>query len=158
MLLPLLCLLATGTPDDLTIRVEKDPRIVEVSWRISADSAAAKTPLEFESASRHLKLVVEENGKKGPPVFARYSRSKTHLILRPRYPLLRGVTYVVEASSADGTRQTKTIRVPVAPKTEPPRVTQIFPSGKVVPANCLKFYIHFSSVRIQSIRLFALPI
>jgi len=144
MLLSLLCLLATGTPDDLTVRVEKDPRIVEVSWRFSADSPAAKTPLDFESASRHLKLVVEEDGKQGPPIFARYSRSKTHLILRPRYPLLRGVTYSAEALLADGTRLKKTFRVPDAPPTDRPEVTQIFPSGKVLPANCLKFYIHFS--------------
>lgn len=144
MLIPLLCLLATGTRDDLTIRVEKDPRIVEVSWRIPADSAAAKTPLEFESASCHLRLAVVDKGKPGPPIFARYSRSKSHLNLKPRYPLLRGVTYLVEAMSADGTRQTKTIRVPRLPKADLPHVTKIFPSGKIIPANCLKFYIHFS--------------
>lgn len=144
MLLPLLCLCTAGMPDALTIQIDRETGIARISLRVASNVAAAENSLKFETASQWLKLsVVKADGQTGPPVFARYTRSATHLILRPRYPLLSRVNYVVEGRSGNRTL-VRQVTIPVPKAARPPRVTQVFPSSRTIPANCLKFYIHFS--------------
>ena len=141
----------TTSDDRLTIRLLDGDRNVDVELRLSAGEMKSllndKDVPPFDSASRILWLaVVDTDGSVGPPVFARYRESATGDVLRltPRYPLLPGVTYRAIARLADGTRLEKTHQVAAALPTAPPKVTAIFPSGDILPANCLKFYIHFS--------------
>lgn len=145
--IPLLVLSLTAAVEEpLTIRSGDDPRIVEVSFQVVPEQvAAANGKLEFEAATRHLKLVVvNEGGEHGPPVFGTYRLVKSRLVFEPRYPLLRGVKYTVIGTPNQGKLITKSFVVSSESNSQPPRVVAFFPSGKVLPANCLKFYIHFS--------------
>ena len=143
-----LCLLgqvSTGlsiTPD------LKDDRHVVVSIPLSVDlkTALAKSakPTDFEFASKYLQISVvnDETEKAGPAIFARYQITATHLVLKPKYPLLRGVRY--QATANIGDKSFKQFYKPAEKKTPAPKVTKIFPTNHVLPANCLKFYVHFS--------------
>ena len=67
------------------------------------------------------------------------------LVFTPQFPLMAGQTYRATYTFGDGGPAAlfTDYRVP-AKTTAAPRVTDIFPSGQTVPANHLKFYIHFS--------------
>nr|MBC8291339.1 hypothetical protein [Planctomycetota bacterium] len=143
---PFLILSLAAFPEPLTVDVGKDPRQVVVSFRVVVDQLERKEgKLDFEAATPHLKLVVvDEDGTDGPPVFGRYSLVESRLVFKPRYPLLPGVKYAAIGKTIKGKPIRSSFVVPEPAKSKPPQVTDFFPSGKTFPANCLKFYIHFS--------------
>lgn len=145
-MLPILILSLATFAEPLTIDVGRDPRQVVVSLPVVEDRFETKGGnLEFEFGTPHLKLVViNENGGEGAPVLGRYSVKESRLVFRPRYPLLRGVKYAAIGWTTKGEPVRRSFVVPAPGKSKPPRVTGFFPSGKTLPANCLKFYIHFS--------------
>lgn len=143
---PILIFSLATFAEPLTVHVSKDPRLVEVSLQVVTDQiATAGGKIQFESATPHLKLVViNEDGSEGAPVFGRYSLQDSRLVFRSRYPLLPGVRYAAIGRTVKGKPVRSSFVVPELGKSKPPRVTGFFPSGKALPANCLKFYIHFS--------------
>lgn len=64
----------------------------------------------------------------------------------PRYPLQAGLTYRVRLETGRPVAaQDFLVEVPASDSQERVRVEGIYPSGEVVPANLLRFYIHFSA-------------
>ena len=143
---PILIVGLTTFVEPLTVDVGKEPRLVEVSLQVVRDQVeATEGSIEFEAAIPHLKLVViNEDGSEGAPVFGLYTLQNSRLVFRPRYPLLPGVKYAAIGWTAKGKPVRSVFVVPSLGKSRPPRVTGLFPSGRTLPANCLKFYIHFS--------------
>lgn len=143
---PILILTLAAVPQPPVIEVGKDPRQVVVSFPVGNVQPAAQVgTLEFDKATPHLKLVVVDgDGTDGPPVFGRYSLMKSRLVFQPRYLLLPGVKYAAIGRTANGRPVRTSFVIPKPAACEPPRVTGLFPSGRILPANCLKFYIHFS--------------
>jgi hypothetical protein len=88
-------------------------------------------------------LVDAKSGKTGPPMFGAYQRRGPHLVFRPRFALEPGQLYrayvgdVKEAATTD-------YRMPSLAPATPAYVVKVFPTGDVLPANHLKFYIYFS--------------
>ena len=86
-----------------------------------------------------------------PAMAARRTLRADSLELRPLVPLVRGGTYRAEFTRAGVSGQTADsgvlaveYRVPSLPRAAAPRVVSLTPSGPVVPANHLKFYVTFS--------------
>jgi hypothetical protein len=76
----------------------------------------------------------------GPPVLADYRVENGILYCTPRHPLVPGRLY--HAADRDGNRTE--IRLPERPPGKAARVDAIYPGAERLPANLLKFYIHFS--------------
>jgi len=84
------------------------------------------------------------DGTLGPNIFSNYRCQKTSLILAPRFSLVSGQSYVATLRTNGRTTATLLHRVPIVYHTDPPAVEAIYPTGNRLPANHLKFYIHFS--------------
>ncbi len=89
----------------------------------------------------------------GPALLGDYEITGNKLRLLPRFPLLAGESYVATFDPAALNLKrpltspailTTTYRAPIDPTISQPRLTSIYPSGDVVPANHLKFYLVFS--------------
>lgn len=142
----LLLTLATGDKPSISLREVDGPRRIEITLTVSPADARQFTRdgISNDAASKLLRVcVVNADGDRGPAVFAKYAIENRKLILRPRFSLLPGVTYLAIGKDASGNEATKKWTVPRA-KTETPEVTAVYPSGETVPANCLKFTVHFS--------------
>jgi hypothetical protein len=144
-----MCLCYVGQLND-EIAITRDPaddRFVEASLKLTtalkSALAEAKDPTDFDFASELFHLaVVDRRGNVGAPIFASYSVTATRFVLKPKFPLLRGVRYRVIANVSGKKLQRSYFAA--KKKTAAPTVSRIFPSSSKLPANCLKFYIHFS--------------
>lgn len=103
-------------------------------------------PLDPALGERWLRLVlVDERARKlGPPILADYSVRGGVLRLAPRYGLSPGQLYRAILDLPGRDPATSDHRVPSRPTSRPARVESIYPSGDRLPANLLKFYVHFS--------------
>ncbi|MBG87182.1 MAG: hypothetical protein CMO80_09820 [Verrucomicrobiales bacterium] len=91
-----------------------------------------------------LTLHLRAPGKLGPPIFADIRRSHGKLILTPRFNLSRGKTYRAILSIPDRPQVVADYTVPRREGLKSPEIVAIWPTTKTVPANLLKFYLHFS--------------
>jgi len=80
-----------------------------------------------------------------PAVLGLYSVEQGRLVFRPRYPVAAGVNYRVVFHPPGGTAVEQTIAGPPRPVNSVARVTAVYPSADVLPANLLRFYIQFSA-------------
>ena len=94
-----------------------------------------------------------------PPVAARYAVVADRVELHPRFPLERGLAYVVAfrpavlaarlggatGGGAEAAIVLESFELPRVEVTPTTRVTAIHPSAGVVPENLLKLYLHFSA-------------
>lgn len=80
-----------------------------------------------------------------PPLLGQYSVEAGELVFRPRFPLSPGM-HVRAVFQAPGSWEVEeSFDVPAGPAAEATtRVTQVYPTASVLPANALKFYIYFS--------------
>jgi len=99
-----------------------------------------------------LSIVDEQTGAIAEqPILADYNLDGNQLRLTPRFPLSPGEDYAatISATAAPNTSSTRrpslTLRfsVPARPTPERPEILAVYPSGDVVPSNCLKFYVQF---------------
>lgn len=90
----------------------------------------------------------------GEPLLGSYSRSGAVLTFTPRFPLAPGCRYRAELILEGKSAGVAEYAVPESKASEPPRVEAIYPSTDVVPANLLKFYIHFSKPMREGPELF----
>lgn len=88
--------------------------------------------------------LLDEEGREGPPILGETLQRGGERIFTPKYGLSRGLRYRATLQRPDGSKVTATYRVPVLPKSEPAVVRQVYPSASTLPANNLKFYLHFS--------------
>lgn len=82
--------------------------------------------------------------KIGPAMFADTAWRDRRLTLTPRFGLSRGRLYRGVLSGPERSQITADYRVPKAVDLRPPAVSAIWPTAKRLPANLLKFHIHFS--------------
>ncbi len=97
--------------------------------------------------------VVPAGGKpRGPAVIGAYRVDGGVLRFEPRYPFVPGVRYEAvfdparsPVTSAWNLSAVKREFSLARPKTEPARVTRVYPTADRLPENLLKFYLHFSA-------------
>ncbi len=88
-----------------------------------------------------------------PPMLGTYRVEDGLIRFQPRFPLERGVRYraVFHAARLPGAAHSRSAVLiagfqPPAAQSEPATVvSQVYPSGDVLPENLLKFYVHFSA-------------
>ena len=78
-----------------------------------------------------------------PPILGTYKIENQAIYFKPRFPFRLGLTYYTNDSGRDFMESTFLLEKPTS--ITPTTVTNIFPSADVVPANLLRFYIHFSA-------------
>ena len=88
--------------------------------------------------------VVRDDGKPGRPMLGSYTRAGQVLMFARRFPLASGVRYRAELTLPGGKSVTADHSIKPARPSPPAVVTHVFPTASVLPANALKFYIHFS--------------
>lgn len=84
-------------------------------------------------------LLDEATGQSGAAVFGTYTRDGARLVFRPRFALASGAHYRI---SAGGEHVDHLVVAPAA--SAPTIITSVSPAANEVPANLLKFYLHFS--------------
>lgn len=151
MLSILLCsslLVPVETENPLSIHPTENPRQVKVTVALSGATAKAvpRGKLSQEQGEQWLQFRIMDSADKslGPPIFGNYERKDNLLMFQPRYPLAYRKTYKAEFSPTKGKAIAKSYTVPPPPQARAPEVTKVYPGAKVLPANNLKFYIHFS--------------
>ncbi len=141
------CALVLGQPGE-GIRFRKVDSRVEVVAHLptAMREQLAAGPLKYEQGETWLRLhVIDPDTKRlGPPMLGRYERKDDLLVFQPRFALEPGLAYRAEFGPADKPLFVANYRVPERTATTPPRIVKILPTGDVLPANHLKFYIYFS--------------
>lgn len=137
---------ATVAAPPLEIRPGADPARVTVLARLPEELAPPDGPLEPATGERWLRLVLYDEAarKEGPPILADYDFARGVLRLVPRYGLSPGQAYRAHLELPGREVVSVPYRPSPAPRGEPARVESIFPSADRLPANLLKFYLHFS--------------
>jgi hypothetical protein len=146
--LPILFLLAvTGADGAEQIKVQT----VDGKPQFVVDLPKAVRPqvpdgdLSQETGEKNLRLQLKEtDGRLGPSIFATYKKRDGRLKLAPRFGLVPGQSYLATFLRDGRAVATRLHRIPVAYNVPPPIVNRIFPTINRLPANHLKFYIHFS--------------
>jgi hypothetical protein len=143
-----ICLVASllGQPAELTLRFQTTKDAQQVIAALPA-AQAAKLPAgrltqEAGEAILGVALIADDTRKIGPAMLGKYERNANDLLFTPRFPLESGQTYRATLT-LDGKTLTLDYRVPKLKDQTPPKVVKIFPTGSVLPANHLKFYIYF---------------
>ncbi|MFK7997933.1 MAG: hypothetical protein AB8B87_27670, partial [Granulosicoccus sp.] len=77
------------------------------------------------------------------PITGNYTRTDETLTFLPAFDFEAGQDYVAHARTARG-EELVPFRIPSTASAAPALVTEIYPSGDRLPANVLRFYIHFS--------------
>ena len=146
--LPILFLLAfngADTSEQINVRtIDGKPQfVVEVPARVRPQLPDGL--LSQETGEKYLRLQLQEtDGRLGPNIFAIYKKQGGKLTLAPRFGLVPGQRYLA-TFLRDGRSVAKRLhRIPVTYNVPPPTVDRIFPTINKLPANHLKFYIHFS--------------
>ena len=85
-------------------------------------------------------LIVRPKG--GKPLLGRMDKANGRIQFTPQFPLLSGETY--EAIFTDSNGQQTILEHTITINAPAPRVTAIYPSAGRLPANHLKFYLHFT--------------
>jgi hypothetical protein len=113
------------------------------------ESVRAQIPrgiLKPELGETWLRLYVVDSDTKraGQPMLGSYRREGDALYFRPRFALEPGASYRAELGPAGKPLHVASYRAPDRRPTTPPRVVKILPTGDMLPANHLRFYIYFS--------------
>ena len=127
----LLLVLASGCASAIEVQPLDDPTRVRVIAR--TDSGDARLSLA---------LLDPVTGEEGSSILGDEIRRPGEVQFVPRYPLSRGQRYRARLSGSSPS--VVEYRVPDRPARDAATVEAIYPSGDRLPANLLKFYIHFS--------------
>jgi hypothetical protein len=121
--------------------------VAAASVSIQFDNGAFKVTgwTEPEPAGGWAYVFTVSTGKDLPPVFGTYSIEGGSLTFRPRYPLATGVTYYAVFHPPGTALVEGTFHGPEQVAAPEARVTAMYPSSPVLPANQLKLYISFSA-------------
>jgi hypothetical protein len=98
-----------------------------------------------EPAGGWASIFTVSTGPDVPPLFGAYSIEGGALTFRPRYPLASGVTYRAVFHAPESAPVEATFHGPEAVAMPETRITAIYPSSPVLPANQLKLYLVFSA-------------
>lgn len=78
------------------------------------------------------------------PVAGKFERRGDFLSFTPAYGFVVGQHYVVRTRRNNQLHRLTEFRIPLEKPAAPALVTNIYPSGGVLPENVLRFYVHFS--------------
>jgi hypothetical protein len=127
-------------PDLLLPHAADEP----VMWRLVDDEADR---LQSEGG-RVLELFVggaDAFDDRRLPVAGRYEHEGELLRFRPAFDLVAGQDYVVRTRRQGEPPRLTEFRIPREAAAAPALVTDVYPSGDVLPENVLRFYVHFSA-------------
>ncbi len=79
------------------------------------------------------------------PIAGRYEHDGELLRFLPAFNLVAGQDYVALTRRSGEPFQLTEFRIPREAAAAPAQVTEVYPSGDVLPANVLRFYVHFSA-------------
>ncbi len=79
------------------------------------------------------------------PMLGKYRVEKDALQFEPRFPLVPGLNYRVEAKLPGDPRLRVFLKLPKPPSVATTTVEQVYPTSERLPENQLKFYLHFSA-------------
>jgi hypothetical protein len=115
---------------------------VEVSGLSRAERRPLSRPMTIEEWQQVLTVSVKsrQGGTSGIPVAGNYALEGGTIRFTPLFPFDPGREYEVRFGSASAT-----VALPAAPPSAAAHVTQVYPSGDVLPENQLRLYIHFSA-------------
>lgn len=154
--------LFAANPTAPVVRPSDNPTAVEVTVELSAAQAERLKSGRIDAELGQKLLIfslVDEQDRAGEPIFGNYERDKTTLIFRPRFGLVRGsryrATFRIEDASDKARELTSDYLVPPVASKSVAVVETVYPSGHEVPANLLKFYIHFSQPMHEGREIFA---
>lgn len=145
--LALLVVLAVDAPLLKVIPSAEDARRVSVVAELSGRQVAAFSEGSVTRQQGRNVLtfsIVNNNGKLSVPMLGDYKRDGSRLTFTPRFRLSAGSTYAAKLYSESGSSLTVTHRGKPASPHGTAMVTSVFPAAKMLPANSLKFYLHFS--------------
>lgn len=126
-------------------------------------SASEALPPVIVSEARD-RVVIEAEGdfflrraEGGVPLLGRWERTAGRTVFLPVLPLPAGQAFVLEWTGADGAMRRHEFRTAAAAGAQP--TVELRPTGVPLPANALKFYLHFSEpmergVFLDRLRLF----
>src|SRR5262249_43304176 len=92
----------------------------------------------------HFGLVDDKTNAVGPDLFGEFRHAGRELIFTPRHRLTAGYLYRARLTLQDGTVAKADYRVPTPAPHQPAVVEMVYPTADKLPANLLKFYVHFS--------------
>jgi hypothetical protein len=98
-------------------------------------------------------LLDRDSGAEGPAILGTYRREQAKLIFVPRHPLTPEQRYRAILELGGGRTVKAEHRAAAVPESRP-AVEKVYPSGDVLPANLLKFYLHFSKPMRESKAIF----
>lgn len=156
----LLAALGVGADPSASVRIQttKDttrPEIVAtLSDQLLAQIPIGKLTQEQGEPWLRLSLVSADKDRDSPAILGSYQRREKTLVFAPRYPLAHDLLYRATLVIARGQTTTADYQVPPRPPTPPTVVEQIYPSAWVLPANHLKFYLHFSQPMREDANIF----
>lgn len=84
-----------------------------------------------------------------PAMFGTFEVTKTGFAFQPRFGLEPGITYSAKLTLPGGQPQREVFSVPAETPAEPAEITQVYPTGKKLPENLLRLYLHFSAPMSQ---------
>lgn len=149
-----------ATPSAASEHEPAPPRPGALQWQVGARPAQvtvrAALPMAAQQALPEGALtqaqgeawltlgILDAKDQPGPPILGAYQRDGAWLAFRPRRGLSAGQSYRATLRLAPDDLRTAEYRVPPPADEPPPTVVRVFPSSAELPANHLKFYIHFS--------------
>lgn len=134
------------------------PRIVldETSGTIEVQGLRNASAIDASAWPALLHVHASGDESDVPPVAGAYDVTRETVRFRPRFPLVRGLSYQVRFEHAKYLERTGDARVaapaiettfilPGARRSPGTVVTAVYPSGDALPENQLKFYVSFSA-------------
>lgn len=91
-----------------------------------------------------LTLLDVADSSETPPILGRYERDASTLTFVPRFSLSPGSRYQVVITLPGQPPQRQQFQMPTKQAGPPPELVAVYPTANVLPANLLKFYLHFS--------------
>jgi hypothetical protein len=144
-----LLLLLFGAGPDPALRIEAgtDAATVKVVARLSP-VVAGRVPagkLSQKDGERWLRLaLVTDKGEASGAILGAYQRDGDTLTFVPRFRLAAGERYRAVLTTGDNQSVRAEYAVPPKPPAAPAAVETVYPTADKLPANLLKFYLHFS--------------
>ena len=139
----------------LSVALNPELRTIDVGGLSSSQlSGLAKSGWSDEQWQALMSVSVKQpaGSARAPVVAGRYAVAGNLLRFTPMFPFDDGREYDVTldvsrlpGSGATGGPTVAVVSLPAIPRTPSTVVTQVYPSGNVVPANQLRLYLHFSA-------------
>lgn len=139
------CLFAVWAPLTSPLTITVAGSVIEVRATLPEKLAAVPSgSLPQEQGERWLRFCLVDGDKEGPAILGNYQRRQDQLSFTPRHPLVPGQLYRATLSLEKDKTVATEYRVPVPRPSAPAVVERIYPTAAELPANQLKFYLHFS--------------